>query len=125
MEKVTGIGGFFFPAKDPDGLARWYRHHLGIDLVPGDYDHPPWRQQGGDTIFAPFATLSDPVKGGNRPFILNFRVRNLDAMTAQLEASDIVVTPDPDSPYPNGKFAWLSDPEGNPIELWEPTEPRQ
>lgn len=120
MERVTGIGGFFFRARDPKALAEWYRAHLGIDPVPGDYDTAPWRQEAGDTVFAPFEQLSDMFEGAERPFMLNFRVRDLDAMITQLEEAGIAVKRDPDSPYPNGRFAWLNDPEGNPIELWEP-----
>lgn len=119
MEKVLGFGGFFFRANDPKALADWYRDRLGIDLVPGDYDTPPWRQQAGETVFAPFDKVSDPIGGGERPFMLNFRVADLDRMIAQLESAGIAVKRDPEL-YPNGRFAWLTDPEGNPIELWEP-----
>lgn len=119
MDRVLGIGGFFFRAKDPARLAAWYRVHLGICEVPGDYDIPPWRQEAGDTVFAPFASLTDQFGGGERPFMLNFRVRDLDAMVTQIEAAGIAVKRDPEI-YPNGRFAWLNDPEGNPIELWEP-----
>lgn len=120
MEKVNGIGGFFFRAEDPERLAAWYREHLGIDPVPGDYDTSPWRQEAGVTVFAPFEKVTDYFGNREKAFMLNFRVRDLDAMIAQLEAAGIEVRRDPDSPYPNGRFAWLNDPEGNPIELWEP-----
>lgn len=120
MEKVLGIGGFFFRAKDPAALATWYLDHLGIDLAPDDYDTPSWTQEEGETVFAPFDTITDFIENRERAFMLNFRVRDLDRMIAQLEAAGITVRPDPDSPYPNGRFAWLNDPEGNPIELWEP-----
>lgn len=119
METITGIGGFFFVAREPKALAAWYQRHFGIDLVPGDYDTPAWRQAAGDTVFAPFSSLTSPVTEAPRPFMLNFRVRDLDAMIAQLEAAGLTVKRDPED-YPNGRFAWLDDPEGNPIELWEP-----
>ncbi len=119
MEKVPGIGGFFFRARDPQALAKWYERHLGIDPVPGDYDTAPWHQEAGDTIFAPYEDVSDMLNGAERSFMLNFRIRDLDAMIAQLEASGITVKRDPES-YPNGCFAWLNDPEGNPVELWQP-----
>lgn len=122
MEKVTGIGGVFFAARAPEALAAWYRDHLGIDLVPKDYDTPPWQQAAGETVFAPFAEVSDPMGGEARPFMLNFRVADLEAMIAQLEAAQIEVRRDPED-YPNGRFAWLRDPEGNPIELWQPAAP--
>jgi catechol 2,3-dioxygenase-like lactoylglutathione lyase family enzyme len=109
MEKVTGIGGFFFRARDPKALAEWYRTHLGVDLVPENYDDPPWQQQAGPTAFG------DPGK----QWMINFRVANLDAIVAQLRAASIAVEINPEQ-YPNGRFARLQDPEGNPIELWEP-----
>lgn len=120
MEKVLGIGGFFFRAEDPEALADWYRTHLGIDRVPGDYDTPCWRQAAGETVFAPFEKSTEYFGNQEKQFMLNFRVRDLEAMVAQLEAAGINVRRDPDSPYPNGAFAWLIDPEGNPIELWQP-----
>ncbi|MCE8510747.1 VOC family protein [Ruegeria pomeroyi] len=120
MEKVDGFGGFFFRAKDPKALAEWYQQHMGIDPAPEDYSGRCWQQSEGATIFAPFAQdtayFGDPGKG----FMLNFRVRDLAAMIAQLRAAGIEVQPDPGSPYPNGSFARLTDPEGNPIELWQP-----
>ncbi len=119
MEHVTGIGGFFFRAKDSTALAQWYKDHLGIDLVPTDYSQRPWSQEAGPTAFAPFAIDTDYFGNMEKQWMLNFRVRNLDAMVAQLRAMKIEVRVDPET-YPNGRFAGLHDPEGNPIELWEP-----
>jgi glyoxylase I family protein len=120
MERVTGIGGLFFRARDPDALARWYADHLGIDPVPASYQQRPWWQQQGPTVFAPFPADTDYFGRPEQAWKLNLRVRDLDAMVAQLRAAGIEVTPDPQT-YPNGRFAALVDPEGNPIELWEPT----
>ena len=120
MEKVLGFGGLFFRAEDPKALAAWYEAHLGIDPVPDDYDVPGWQQQAGTTVFAPFDKGTDYFGNPEKQFMLNFRVADLNAMIAQLEAAGITVTPDPEI-YPNGQFARLSDPEGNPIELWQPT----
>jgi len=119
MERVAGIGGFFFRAKDPDALAQWYKDKLGIDLVPADYSQKPWSQQAGPTAFAPFAADTDYFGNMDKQWMINFRVRNLDAMVAQLRAQNIEVRVDPET-YPNGRFARLHDPEGNPVELWEP-----
>jgi glyoxylase I family protein len=119
MEKVTGIGGLFFRARDPEALARWYRDHLGVTPTPTSYDELPWSQEPGPTVFAPFPTDTDYFGASHQTWMVNFRVRDLTAMIAQLEAAGIGVTPDPE-PYPNGRFARLKDPEGNPIELWEP-----
>ena len=122
MARVTGIGGFFFPARDPALLARWYMTHFGIDPVPGDYVTPPWRQEAGDTVFAPFKGEpggSDPVESR---WILNLRVDDLGGMVAALRAAGTIVEVDPET-YPNGRFARLADPEGNPLELWQPATP--
>lgn len=119
MEKVLGFGGFFFRADNPDALGAWYLAHLGIDRVPGDYDTPCWAQAAGPTVFSPFSKDTDYFGDPDKQFMLNFRVRDLDAMIAQLEAAGIDVARDGET-YPNGKFARLHDPEGNPIELWEP-----
>ena len=118
-EKVTGIGGLFFRAQDPGSLATWYEKHLGVSLVPSTYEKQPWMQESGPTVFAPFHNKTDYFGNADKVWMVNFRVRNLDAMVAQLRASDIEVKVDPED-YPNGRFARLYDPEGNPIELWEP-----
>ncbi len=122
MEKVTGIGGFFFRAKDPKALGRWYQQHLGVSLIPTSYEESPWQQEAGPTAFAPFKETSDYFGDTQKVWMLNFRVRDLDKMAAQLQAAGIAVKIDPQS-YPNGRFARLHDPEGNPIELWQPTKP--
>ncbi|MHA1559406.1 MAG: VOC family protein [Alphaproteobacteria bacterium] len=118
MQKVQGIGGVFFRAKNPEALADSYRQHLGIDPVPTRYDALPWQQEAGFTVFAPFPHDTDyfPLE---RQWMINFRVADLDAMVAQLQAADIEVTVD-DQAQPNGRVARLHDPEHNPIELWEP-----
>ena len=123
MEKVTGFGGFFFRSKSPSKLAAWYAEHLGINEVPSDYDGEVWTQEAGPTVFAPFAQDTTYFGDAEKQFMLNFRVANLDAMIAQLESAGIAVRRDPNSPQPNGSFAHLKDPEGNPIELWEPLAP--
>lgn len=124
MEKVLGFGGFFFRARDPAALAAWYDEHLGIAPVPTDYGTQPWIQEGGPTVFAPFEATTGYFGRPEQMWMLNFRVRDLAAMVAQLHAADIEVEVDPEV-YPNGLFARLADPEGNPIQLWEPAEPAQ
>jgi predicted enzyme related to lactoylglutathione lyase len=119
MEKVTGIGGFFFRAKDPKSLGLWYEQHLGIPLMPTKINDQVWQQEAGTTVFAPFPETSKYFGDPQKDWMLNFRVRDLDKMAAQLQAAGIAVTVDPQS-YPNGRFARLHDPEGNPIELWQP-----
>ncbi|WP_114287622.1 VOC family protein [Candidatus Halocynthiibacter alkanivorans] len=119
MEKTLGLGGVFFRAKDPAALALWYETHLGVAQVPQDYDTVPWMQQAGPTVFAPFAQDTDYFSRDSQQFMFNFRVRDLAAMVAQLEGAGIKVVVDPE-PHPNGRFARLHDPEGNPVELWQP-----
>jgi glyoxylase I family protein len=117
MEKVTGIGGFFFLGKNPDALNEWYDRHLGVRFAGKDYADGSWWQDEGPTVFAAEKT-ADQFGGQGRVWRINFRVRNLDAMVAQLRASDIAVDVD-ETVYPNGRFAYIHDPEGNSIELWE------
>ena len=118
-ERVLGIGGLFFRSREPKKLAQWYQLHLGIDPVPADYGHRVWQQAAGPTVFTPFAMDTDYFGSKQQAWMVNFRVRSLDAMVAQLQKSNIEVKVDPEE-YPNGRFARLHDPEGNPIELWEP-----
>ena len=122
VEKVTGIGGLFFRAHDPKTLGRWYQQHLGISLTPSSYEDSVWQQEAGPTVFAPFEETSDYFGDAHKFWMVNFRVRDLDKMAAQLQAAGIAVKIDPQS-YPNGRFARLHDPEGNPIELWQPKVP--
>lgn len=121
MQRVTGIGGLFFRSKEPAALAQWYEKHLGIDLVPADYSQKPWSQEAGPTVFAPFPHDTDYFGQTNQQWMINFRVRDLDAMLEQLREAKIDVTMDSET-YPNGRFARLQDPEGNPIQLWEPSD---
>jgi predicted enzyme related to lactoylglutathione lyase len=117
-ERVTGIGGFFFRANNPEALARWYRDRLGVDPIPADYGQKSWTQDAGPTAFAPFPKDTEFGKK-DQGWMINFRVKDLDAMVAQLRAAGEKVSVDPKA-YPNGRFAHLHDPDGNPVELWEP-----
>ena len=119
MEKVLGFGGFFFRAKDPVSLAAWYAEHLGVSRTPPDYDHAYWVQERGPTVFEPFKEDTDYFGEHRHMFMLNFRVANLDAMVHQLRSAGLTVEVDQQI-YPNGMFARLQDPEGNPIALWQP-----
>jgi len=122
MEKVTGIGGFFFKATDPKALAAWYEQHLGVTRTPTSYSEQPWEQEKGVTVFGPFPAATKYFGRPEQQWMINFRVRNLDAMVAQLTRAGIKVEVDPQG-YPNGRFALTHDPEGNPIQLWEPKNP--
>ncbi len=118
MERVTGIGGVFFRSKAPDALSEWYERHLGVTRTPTSYDAPVWLQEPGPTISAPMAD-SDFFRA-DAQLSINFRVNDLDAMVRQLQAAGIAVEVDAEE-YPNGRFASLEDPEGNQIQLWQPT----
>ncbi len=118
MVQISGIGGFFFRAKDPKVLSDWYEKHFGILKVPQSYDEEPWRQEAGVTVFAPFPTDGPMFGADDKTWMLNFRVVDLDEAVAELEAHGIGVNLDPEI-YPNGRFASLKDPEGNPIQLWQ------
>jgi len=119
MERVLGIGGFFFRAKEPEKLAKWYEDHLGITLTPKSYGATAWRQEAGTTVFAPFKQDTTYFGDMSNQWMINFRVRDLDKMAAQLRAAGAKVEIDPQT-YPNGLFAQTADPEGNPIQLWQP-----
>jgi predicted enzyme related to lactoylglutathione lyase len=112
---VTGIGGFFFRADDPDALSAWYQKHLGIGS-----DNDGWQQSAGQTIFAPFPRSSDYFPA-DKQYMLNLRVSGLDALLDELTTAGIAIVTDPEWDTPEtGRFARIHDPEGNPIELWEP-----
>ena len=116
MEKVTGIGGVFFHSEGAEELADWYEQHLGVRRVGKIYEDGSWWQDEGPTVFAGESTAGfGPAK---KQWMINFRVRDLDAMVAQLRAAAIAVEVDPEI-YPNGRFALLHDPEDNPIQLWQ------
>ena len=119
MNFVTGIGGFFFRSENPEALAKWYHENLGIELPPTSYDGPVWRQEAGTTVFAPFAKNTEMFGDPEKQFMLNFRVRDLDGLVEYLRKNGAKVEIDPET-YPNGRFATTQDPEGNPIQLWEP-----
>ncbi|MGO4840839.1 VOC family protein [Rhizobiaceae sp. 2RAB30] len=117
MAKVTGIGGFFFRARDPKVLAEWYERHLGID----DIAKTVWRQEAGMTILAPFSHDTDYFGRPEQQWLINFRVDDLNAAIADLKASGIEVETRAEWDSEVGRFARIHDPEGNPIELWEPS----
>lgn len=116
MERVTGIGGLFFVARDPGSLGRWYEEHLGVDRAPDSYDQTPWWQQAGPTVFTAMEPGSEHFRGGQ--WAVNFRVDDLDAMVQQLTRAGIQVDVD-SATYPNGRFASLVDEEGNAVQLWQ------
>lgn len=123
MKRVTGIGGIFFKAKDPAKLREWYRQHLGIESENWGGFAFQWsddpQQDGGVTTWSVFPDSTKYFDPSTQPFMINFRVADLQELLTELRANGMEVTPNPqDSEF--GKFAWVMDPEGNRIELWEP-----
>ena len=122
---ILGIGGVFFRAQDPDALNEWYRKHLNVgagcnaDAI-GPVDEWSWTTIGGPTVFAPFKADTDYFPA-DKQYMLNLRVSGIEALLADLRAAGIEVQTKPEWDSPEvGKFARIHDPEGNPIELWEP-----
>ena len=125
MERVTGLGGIFFKARDAEALTAWYGAHLGVDAANGYADFA-WRDlekpgEIGRTVWSIFPASTDYFGQSNLPFMINYRVKNLDRMLDQLRRAGVPVEKEESTVY--GRFAWISDPEGNRIELWEPPEP--
>lgn len=115
-ERVTGIGGIFFKANDPDALRAWYREHLGIDVQ--DWGGTMF-VDGGPTTWSMFPATTKYFAPSAAPFMINYRVKDLDALLVTLRAEGCDVD-DKTSDEGYGKFGWVMDPEGNRIELWEP-----
>jgi len=118
MERVTGIGGIFFRGQSPAALKEWYARHLGVGPASPDNPYEPWAQAAGPTVFEPFPADTKYCDRESQQWMINFRVGDLDAMVTQLREGGIEVTVAPEESY--GSFARLHDPEGNPIELWQP-----
>jgi predicted enzyme related to lactoylglutathione lyase len=120
MEQIQGIGGVFFKARDPKALAAWYREHLGVPVESGQtYGALKSAGPGEQTVWSTFPADTAYFGSGPAAFMVNYRVRNLDAMLAQLRAAGAPVE-DKIEDYGYGRFAWATDPEGNRFELWEP-----
>jgi catechol 2,3-dioxygenase-like lactoylglutathione lyase family enzyme len=128
MKRVTGIGGVFFKASDPQQTYDWYQKHLGIDPMPdGSSAIFRWRdahdpEKKGTTVWAAFRRDTKYFGEGAQMFMVNYRVENLDELLEALKAEGVEVDPKREN-YDYGKFAWIIDPDGNRIELWEPPNP--
>jgi catechol 2,3-dioxygenase-like lactoylglutathione lyase family enzyme len=122
MKRVTGIGGVFFKSADPKRLGGWYREHLGMDVADWGGVIFQWggpESQPGMTLWSLFPQDTDYMDPSSAPFMINFRVEDLDALLAALRAEGCNVI-DKTEISEQGKFGWVIDPEGNKIELWEP-----
>lgn len=123
MKRVTGIGGIFFKSKDPTKMKEWYRTHLGIDSG-NDGATFEWRDKDnpdrvGMTVWSPFPHDTKYFNPSAAPFMINYRVENLDRLLEHLRKEGVSAD-DRIEEYEYGRFAWIMDPEGNRVELWEP-----
>ena len=124
MGRITGVGGIFFKSHDPKALSAWYRDVLGMKIETwggamlryDDPQHPPM------VVWSPFKTDSDQMAPSTREFMINFAVDDLDAFIARIAAKGVKVLKRDDSD-PSGSFAWILDPDGTKIELWQPKGP--
>jgi predicted enzyme related to lactoylglutathione lyase len=116
VERVVGIGGHFMRAADPAALGAWYRECLGLDTDESGV----WRQAPGPTVFAAFESETDYFGDRAQQTMLNFRVSDLDAMLAQLRSKGADVAEETQELEGVGRFGWVTDPEGNRVELWQP-----
>ncbi|OYU92720.1 MAG: glyoxalase [Burkholderiales bacterium PBB5] len=124
MKRVTGIGGIFFKARDPQALSAWYQAHLGIDVQAWggavfQWQGPHNPQGGGTTVWSPFAADTTYFAPGQAPFMVNYRVDDLRALCAALQAEGVALAGEIQASE-QGLFAWVVDPEGNKLELWQP-----
>ncbi|MBI3097955.1 MAG: VOC family protein [Planctomycetes bacterium] len=124
MHGVTGIGGVFFKSKNPKRLTAWYRKHLGVPVDPHGYVVFHWRREGkalktASTVWCPFPDKTTYYRPSRAPFMINYRVKDLDAMLRRLRRGRVNLVGEPQSTE-LGRFAWGMDPEGNKFELWEP-----
>ncbi len=124
MQRVTGIGGVFFKARDPEALAEWYRQHLGLEVeewggVAFRWVTPDNPSGTGTTVWSPFAADTDYFAPSAASFMVNYRVADLHALLAQLRTEGCTVD-DKVEESELGSFGWVMDPEGNRLELWQP-----
>lgn len=124
MKRVTGIGGVFFKAKDPETLRAWYQQHLGLEFdaygsVVFDCPESEAERKSAQTVWSLFPSDTKYFDPSTAPFMINYRVENLTALFEQLRSEGVTVEERTEE-FEYGKFGWVIDPEGNRIELWEP-----
>jgi catechol 2,3-dioxygenase-like lactoylglutathione lyase family enzyme len=127
MKRVTGLGGIFFKSKDPDKLRAWYQKHLGLEpdaygSVVFDCRDGEVSEKAAQTVWSLFPTDTKYFDPSNASFMINYRVENLDELLKLLRSEGVEVDERTEE-YDYGRFGWIMDPEGNRIELWEPSVP--
>jgi predicted enzyme related to lactoylglutathione lyase len=127
MKRVTGLGGVFFKAEDPQKIKEWYGKHLGLPIDEWGASfrwlevHKPDAKTPAHTAWSPFAGDTKYFNPSNKQFMFNYRVENLIELLKVLKEEGVSIVGEVEE-YPYGKFAWIMDPEGNKIELWEPKD---
>jgi len=123
MARITGIGGVFFKANDPKALGAWYQKHLGLSFEEWGGAILKWPEDTGEdkglTVWSLAKSDSQWFAPSASSFMINYRVDDMDGLIAQLQAGGVAIHQGPEKAE-NGKFAWVIDPEGNKVELWEP-----
>lgn len=121
--RVTGLGGFFFKTKDPNAIKQWYNKHLGLNT--DQYGCTFWWKdkegQECSTQWSPMKDDTNYFKPSKSPFMMNFRVENLEELLKVLRQEGVTVVGEIEE-YNYGKFGWILDPDGNKLELWEPND---
>jgi predicted enzyme related to lactoylglutathione lyase len=123
LKRVTGLGGFFFKSENPDQIKDWYKNHLGIPVDNYGWTFW-WKDKDGkdcSTQWSPFDANTKYFSPSEKPFMMNFRVDNLVALLEVLKEEGVIIVGEMEE-YEYGKFAWILDPEGNKLELWEPID---
>ncbi|MHC4450831.1 MAG: VOC family protein [Planctomycetota bacterium] len=126
MKRVTGIGGIFFRAQDPDATRSWYATHLGLNMDPSYGTSFEWRHaddsnKKGYTAWGPFAQDTDYFGDSGQQFMVNYRVADLEALIETLRGEGVVIAKEMQT-FDYGKFAHIVGPDGHRIELWEPID---
>jgi predicted enzyme related to lactoylglutathione lyase len=129
LARVTGIGGIFFRSPDPSATRDWYRTHLGIDAADWGGFAFQWREKEnadevGYTVWGVFPDSTGYFGSGTQSYMLNYRVADLNRLVESLREEDVSIVGEIEQ-HPNGKFAWIMDPDGRRIELWEPVPSSQ
>ena len=123
MKRVTGLGGFFFKSKDPDGIKKWYNERLGIPTDQYGWTFW-WKDKDGNDCSTQWSPMNEDTKyyePSKKQFMMNFRVDNLVELLKVLKEEGVTIVGEMEE-HSYGKFGWILDPEGNKIELWEPID---
>lgn len=123
LKRVTGLGGFFFKSDNPNAIKDWYKNHLGIPTDQYGWTFW-WKDAAGNdcsTQWSPFEAKTNYFNPSDKPFMMNFRVHDLEALLKVLQEEGVTIIGEMET-YDYGKFGWILDPEGNKIELWEPID---